>query len=72
MKRALLISNSTLYGSGYLYHAEGEIVDFLSGGRKVAFVPFAAYDRGRYTLQSRQRLERMGFEVASVDRKSCS
>ena len=29
MKRILLISNSTLYGSGYLDHAESEIRDFL-------------------------------------------
>ena len=28
-KRILLISNSTLYGSGYLDHAETEIRDFL-------------------------------------------
>ena len=28
-KRVLLISNSTLYGSGYLDHAETEIRDFL-------------------------------------------
>lgn len=27
-KRVLLISNSTLYGSGYLDHAESEIRDF--------------------------------------------
>jgi len=66
MKRALLISNSTLYGSGYLDHAEGEIVDFLSRARKISFVPFAAYDRGRYTLQARQRFERMGFELTSA------
>ena len=29
MKRVLLISNSTLYGSGYLDHAESELRDFL-------------------------------------------
>ena len=28
-KRILLISNSTLHGSGYLDHAEGEIRNFL-------------------------------------------
>ncbi|HJS24883.1 MAG TPA: hypothetical protein VJ751_11055 [Pyrinomonadaceae bacterium] len=34
-KRILLISNSTLYGSGYLDHAEGEIRSFLSVGLQV-------------------------------------
>jgi hypothetical protein len=29
MKRLLLISNSTLYGGGYLDHAVSEIRDFL-------------------------------------------
>ena len=35
----LLISNSTLYGSGYLDHAEKEIRDFLGNVKRVLFVP---------------------------------
>ena len=35
-KRVLLISNSTLYGSGYLDHAESEIHDFLGDAKKVS------------------------------------
>jgi peptidase E len=31
MSRVLLISNSTLYGRGYLDHTEEEIRDFLAG-----------------------------------------
>ena len=38
-KRVLLISNSTLYGSGYLDHAESEIRDFLGDAKKALFVP---------------------------------
>ena len=45
MKRLLLISSSTLYGSGYLDHAEAEIRDFLPGAVRLAFVPFALRDR---------------------------
>ena len=66
MKRLLLISNSTLYGSGYLDHAESEIRDFLGPARRIAFVPFAVYDRGRYATQARLRFERMGFELTSL------
>ena len=66
MKRILLISNSTLYGSGYLDHAESEIRDFLGPGRRIAFVPFAVYDRGRYVTQARLRFERMGRELTSL------
>src|ERR1700758_2072420 len=66
MKRVLLISNSTLYGSGYLDHAESEIRDFLGPAKRVAFVPFAVYERGKYAGQARARLERMGCEMTSL------
>ena len=66
MKRALLISNSTLYGSGYLDHAESEIRDFLGAVRRIAFIPFAAYERGKYTAQARARFERMNCELMSL------
>jgi dipeptidase E len=66
MKRVLLISNSTLYGSGYLDHAESEIRDFLGPAKRVAFIPFAVYERGKYAGQARARLERMGCEMTSL------
>ena len=44
MNRVLLISNSTLYGSGYLDHAAAEICDFLGDVKRVLFVPYALYD----------------------------
>ena len=65
-KRLLLISNSTLYGSGYLDHAETEIRDFLGEVKKVLFVPFAMYDRDAYADMARERLAQMGYELASV------
>src|SRR5262245_42048276 len=65
-KSILLISNSTLYGSGYLDHAEGEIRDFLKGVRRVLFVPFALYDRDGYAAQARQRFQAMGYGLDSV------
>lgn len=66
MKRVLLISNSTLYGSGYLDHAEREIRDFLGTATRIAFVPFAAYERGKYTAQARARFQAMGCELTSL------
>jgi dipeptidase E len=66
MKRILLISNSRLYGGGYLDHAESEIRDFLGRARRIAFVPFAVHDRGRYAAQARLRFERMGCELTSL------
>jgi dipeptidase E len=61
-----LISNSTLFGSGYLDHAETEIRDFLGDIKRVLFVPFALYDRDAYALSARDRFKRMGYEVSSV------
>jgi dipeptidase E len=65
-KRLLLISNSTLHGSGYLDHAENEIRDFLRSTACVAFIPFAMYDRAAYTAKTRERFRAMGYQLSSV------
>lgn len=62
----LLISNSTLYGSGYLDHAEAEIREFLPNVKRVLFVPFALYDRDTYAGTAQQRFARMGYELSSI------
>ena len=66
MKRLLLISNSTLHGSGYLDHAEQEIRETLGSSKRVLFVPFALYDRDAYAAQARKRFETMGYELDSI------
>jgi dipeptidase E len=65
-QRLLLISNSTLYGRGYLDHAESEIRDFLGGTACVAFIPFAMYDWKAYTTKTQERFRAMGYQFASV------
>ena len=65
-KRVLLISNSTLYGSGYLDHAESEIRDFLGNAKRVLFVPFALYDRNGYAAMARERFQKMGYDLESI------
>ncbi len=64
--KALLISNSTLYGSGYLDHAEASIREFLGREARVLFVPYALYDRDGYTETARARFERMGYQLESI------
>jgi dipeptidase E len=71
-KRLLLISNSTLYGSGYLDHAESEIRDFLGDVKRVLFVPFALYDRGAYAKLARERFRALGYDLESVHELSDS
>ena len=65
-KRVLLISNSTLYGSGYLDHAENEIRSFLGNVKSVLFVPFALYDRDAYASTARERFQKMGCGLESI------
>lgn len=65
-KRLLLISNSTLYGSGYLDHAEEEIRHFLGKIGRVLFVPFALFDRDAYAAKTRSRFNAMGYELDSI------
>jgi len=64
--RLLLISNSTLYGSGYLDHAESEIRDFLGDVKRVLFVPFALQDRDAYAATAKTRFAKMGYELSSI------
>lgn len=66
MKRLLLISNSTQHGGGYLDHAENAIRDLLGSTSRVAFVPFAVYDRNSYALQAQCRFQEMGYTLVSV------
>lgn len=65
-RRLLLISNSTLHGSGYLDHAESEIRSFLGDAKRVLFVPYALFDRDKYAANARQRFQKMGYELTSV------
>ena len=66
----LLISNSTLHGSGFLDHAEDEIRDFLGQVQRVLFVPFALHDQDGYATRVRDRLGLMGYEVDSIHQAS--
>ena len=66
--RLLLISNSTLHGSGYLDHAESEIRGFLGDLKQVLFVPFALFDRDKYAATAQARFQRMGYELTSIHR----
>jgi len=65
-ERVLLISNSTLYGSGYLDHAESEIRNLLRDVRNVLFVPYALYDRDAYASMAQKRFDRMGYVLESI------
>ena len=69
-RRILLLSSSTVSGSGYLDYAETELRDFLGRTRKVLFVPYAIHDRESYTDRVRERLAPMGYEVEGLTHDS--
>lgn len=64
--KLLLISNSTLHGSGYLDHAEAEIREFLGDVKRILFVPFALHDRDEYARIAQERFAKIGFELSSI------
>src|SRR6185369_9783991 len=66
--RLLLISTSTVYGTGYLDHAESEIVDHLRGIRNVLFIPYALKDYDAYAGKACDRFGKMGFQCESIHR----
>jgi len=65
-KRILLISNSTMHGSGFLDHCMPEIVDFLGSKRKIAFIPFALFNRKEYAEKASKRLAAAGYSVTAI------
>jgi dipeptidase E len=64
--RILLISSSTIFGSGYLDHAEDGIRRFLGGSSRTLFIPHALFDREKYTAKARARFERIGLPLDSA------
>ena len=68
-RKLLLISNSTLHGSGYLDHCADEIQKFLGKIERVLFVPYArpsGMTHDEYTKIARERFEKMGFELTGI------
>ncbi len=65
--RLLLLSSSTLHGTGYLDYCEEAITSFLGDSvRRVLFVPYAVHDRDAYAAKVRDRFARMQLTVESV------
>jgi dipeptidase E len=65
--RLLLISTSTVFGTGYLDHAEPEIRNTLGDASRVVFVPYAMADRAAYAAKAVARFQRMGLQCASIE-----
>src|ERR1051326_2797109 len=64
--RLLLLSTSTLHGSGYLDYAESHIREFFGKSARVLFVPYALADRDGYSETARTRFAKMGYELYPI------
>ncbi|XP_041663318.1 alpha-aspartyl dipeptidase [Cheilinus undulatus] len=70
-RRLLLVSNSTLHGSGYLDHCQTNISDFFKKDvKRVLFVPYALHDRDAYTKTARDKFRTLGYEVDGIHEAS--
>ncbi|XP_070582182.1 alpha-aspartyl dipeptidase-like [Ptychodera flava] len=66
-RRLLLISNSTLHGSGYLDHCQDNIKNFLGSKiERVLFIPYALADRDGYAAVARKKFESLGYKLDSI------
>src|SRR5215469_2789672 len=68
--RILLVSNSTVYGRGYLDHVEQQIKSFLGNAGKVLFFPFALFERDSYAAKAKARIAAMGYALEAAHRVS--
>jgi dipeptidase E len=64
--RLLLISSSTVAGTGYLDHAQSEIRDHLHGIDRVLFIPYALANHDTYFAKARERFVLMGLDLTSI------
>ena len=62
----LLLSNSSVFGRGYLEHALEAIGEFLDGHRRVYFAPYALMDHEAYTQRASDALSKLGVEVTGL------
>lgn len=65
-RHILLLSTSTVFGSGYLAYADREISEFLGDSKRVLFIPFALHDRDAYAARVRKRFADLGYQVDSL------
>lgn len=68
-RNLLLISNSTLHGSGYLDHCTDEIKKFLENRKKVLFIPYArpsGITHDEYAKIAKDRFEKMNYKITGI------
>jgi dipeptidase E len=69
-KELLLVSNSTLHGSGYLDHCENYIKDLLGDKvQEIVFIPYArpgGLTHDEYAEKAAERFKEMGYNLKGI------
>jgi len=68
MLRLLLISSSSVYGTGYLDHCEDQIKALFTScdASRILFVPYALFNRDYYAEKAGARFAQMGLVLESI------
>jgi dipeptidase E len=66
VRRLLLLSTSTVFGTQYLEHAFPELRDFLGKTGRVLFIPYAIQDRDAYAARARAAFGGLGYSLDSI------
>ncbi|UCG86356.1 MAG: dipeptidase PepE [Gemmatimonadota bacterium] len=68
--RLLLLSTSTVHGSGYLDYCADHVAAFLQSIPQVLFIPYArpsGISHAEYTKKTRERFALIGVELTGID-----
>jgi dipeptidase E len=65
-RRLLLLSTSTVFGTGFLEHGFAELRDFLGPRKRVLFLPYAFADHDGYTAKARSTFESIGYGLDAI------
>ena len=68
MRKLLLVSTSTTYGTEYLEHCADEMRNILGDRERLLFVPYALFDRDTYADKVDETFAGMGYDVDSLHR----
>lgn len=71
-RNLLLLSNSTVHGTGYLEWASLHVKEFLNSKnvKKVLFVPYALRTMDSYTKTAKKKFSSWGFELEGIHTSS--
>jgi dipeptidase E len=65
-RRLLLMSTSTVFGTGFLEHGFDELRDFLGARKRILFIPYAIADHHGYAAKARSAFLSIGYGLDSI------